>query len=89
MYIYGDNTIYHCLLFKLFLIYKHTHTVFVNQVTFFCHSQLFWYKILNAKNREVCKIRKRPLILTINEGFLYTFINCYKRIDKHGSLSNL
>ena len=56
-----DNKLYHCLLFNLFLIYKHTHTVFVNQVTFFnCHSRLFWYKILNTKYREVCKIRKRP-----------------------------
>ena len=55
----------------------------INQVTFSCHSRLFWYKILNTKNRAVCKIRKR-LILTINKGFLYAYIYYYKRIDKHG-----
>ena len=53
------------------VIYQHTHTVFVNHVTFFC-------KILSTKNREVCKIRKR-LILKLNEDFLYTFTYYYKK----------
>ena len=41
---------------------------FVNQVTFFSLTSSFWYKILDIKNREVCKVRKR-LICTINEDF--------------------